>query len=345
VTFRLRPATRADLEALLELAHYLDTLNLPAEEAYLEARLERSERAFADPGPPNAEREYQFALEDPERRVVGTSAIISKHGTPGLPHTYLRVEREERVSAAAGIRKEHVTLQLGACEDGPSELAALILHPEVRGRPGWPGKLLAWGRYAYIARHPGAFEERLIAEMRATFDPEGRSAFWESFGRHFTGMSYQEADRRSATRKQFILDLFPKTRFYATLLEPEVASQLGKVHPEARPAVRLLEQAGFHWTGEIDPFDAGPFFGAATRDVIPIRDTLRDVVAEEGSDEEAPPWIASVEDAAGFRAVATRAALEGDRVRLPKEALEKLDVQAGGAVALTPLPASARSRG
>jgi arginine N-succinyltransferase len=345
VTLRLRPATGADLGALLDLARHLDTLNLPVEETYLAARLERSERSFADPGRPDAEREYQFALEDAEGRVVGTSAILSKHGTPGLPHTYLRVEREERVSHAAGIRKEHVTFRLGACEDGPSELAALILHPDVRGRPGWPGKLLSWGRYAYIARHPGAFEDRLIAEMRASFDAEGRSAFWESFGRHFTGMSYQEADRRSATRKQFILDLFPETRFYATLLEPEVAAQLGKVHPETLPAVRLLEQAGFHWTGEIDPFDAGPFFGAATRDVIPIRETLRDVIAEEGSDEGAPPWIASVEDAAGFRAVATRAALEADCARLPKEALDKLDISEGVSVALTPLPASARSRG
>jgi arginine N-succinyltransferase len=158
-------------------------------------------------------------------------------------------------------------------------------------------------------------------------------------------MSYQEADRRSATRKQFILDLFPETRFYATLPEPEVAAQPGKVHPEARPAVHLLEQAGFQWTGELDPFDAGPFFGAATRDVIPIRNTLRDLVAVEGSNEEAAPWIASVEDAAGFRAVATRAALEADCARLPKEALDKLDLAEGGAVALTPLPASARSRG
>jgi arginine N-succinyltransferase len=336
---------RADLGAVLELARHLDTLNLAADESFVAARLERSERAFRERPPPAAECEYQFALEDAEARVVGTSAILSKHGTPGLPHIGLRVDREERVSEAAGIRKEHVTFQLETCEDGPTELAALILHPDVRGRAGWPGKLLAWGRYAYIARHAGAFEETLIAEMRATFDSEGRSAFWESFGRHFTGMSYQEADRRSATRKQFILDLFPRTLFYATLLDPEVAAQLGKAHAETQPAVRLLEQAGFHWTGEIDPFDAGPFYGAATREVIPIRETLLDLVAEEGTDEQAPPWIASVEAGAGFRAVATRAAPKTDRVRLPKEALERLEISAGAPVALTPLPASVRSRG
>jgi arginine N-succinyltransferase len=338
--FRLRPATRADLDAMLELARFLDSPNLPCDEGFLQARLGRSERAFAAPGPPDVEAEYQLACEDPGGRVVGTCAILSKHGTPALPHTFLRVGHEERISKAAGIRAEHVTLRMGACDDGPSELGSLVLHPDVRGRPGWPGKLLSWGRFAYIARHPDAFESTLLAEMRAALDSEGRSAFWEVFGKRFTGMSYEQADRRSATRKQFILDLFPQTTFYATLLDADVVAQLGRVHAETLPAVRLLEQAGFRWNGEIDPFDAGPFYAAATRNVVPIQETRACAVAALEDDADALPWIASVEDAAGFRAVATRAALEADQILLPEAARKTLGISEGETASLTPLPAS-----
>ncbi|MFQ5513329.1 MAG: arginine N-succinyltransferase, partial [Myxococcota bacterium] len=279
--FLLRPAESEDLPALLELAQLLDSPNLPADETFLAKRIEHSRRAFAEGGPPAPEREYQLVLTDGSGRVTGTSAILAKHGTPEMPHVYLRVGNEERVAADARIRVTHRTLQLGAERDGPSELGALILHPDARGRPGWPGKLLSWGRFTYIALHPERFEDRLLAEMRACFDAEGRNAFWHAFGERFTGMSYEEADRRSVHDKSFILDLFPSTPFYASLLDDEAVAQLGQVHDEARPALRLLERAGLRWIGEIDPFDAGPFYGAATRDVTPVRETAHGFLSEE----------------------------------------------------------------
>ena len=92
--FLLRAAQLGDLDALIELAQFLDTPNLPADAGMLRTRLERSERAFAELGPPALEREYQFVLCDESERVVGTCAILSKHGTPGLPHVFLRVRPE-----------------------------------------------------------------------------------------------------------------------------------------------------------------------------------------------------------------------------------------------------------
>jgi hypothetical protein len=159
-------------------------------------------------------------LVDDAARVVGTSAIISKHGTPEMPHLFLRVGQETRVSTSTGVRVTHTTLQLGASYDGPTELGSLVLRAGARGRPGWPGKLLSWGRFTFIARHRGCFEKTVLAEMRAAIDAQGRSAFWDAFGRRFTGMSYSEADHRSAADKSFVLDLFPATPFYASLLAP-----------------------------------------------------------------------------------------------------------------------------
>ena len=340
--FLMRPAGPGDLAAILELARYLDSPNLPAEEGFLRARLERSEESFARLGPPCAQREYQFALEDETNGVVGTCVILAKHGTPAMPHLFLRVREEERRSESVGVCVKHVTLQLEASRDGPSELGALILHPDVRGRPGEPGTLLSWGRVAFIARHPDAFEATVLAEMRAAIDAQGRSAFWDAFGRHFTGMSYTEADRRSATEKSFILDLFPDTPFYAALLDEPATQQLGKVHDAAFPALRLLEKAGLRWIGEIDPFDGGPFVGAAVSEVVPVRRSVTGRLGSGSPPQGSPSAIVSTEEGGSFRATVAPALTSGNEIRLPKEARERLGLCAGEEITCTPLPPSSR---
>jgi arginine N-succinyltransferase len=336
--FLMRPARLVDLPALMALAEFLDSPNLPHDEAFLRRRLERSERAFREPGPPDTEREYQFVLVDDGDEVVGTSAILSKHGTPAMPHLFLRVGQETRVSPSTGVRVTHTTLQLGASYDGPTELGSLVLRPDARGRPGWPGKLLSWGRFALIARHRSSFEKTILAEMRAAIDAQGRSAFWDAFGRRFTGMSYTEADHRSASDKSFVLDLFPATPFYASLLDADVAAQIGHVHDEAMPALNLLEKAGLHWIDEIDPFDGGPFVGAKVARIIPIQQTVLGRLAEGAPEEGAAPAILSAEDGCGFRALAMAATREGDAIRIPKEARKRLGVSVGDEIGWTPLP-------
>jgi arginine N-succinyltransferase len=338
--FLMRPAAPGDLDAILELARFLDSPNLPHDAAFVRRRLERSERAFRSPGLPDPEREFQFALVDGADRVVGTSAVISKHGTPELPHVFLRVGEETRASATTGVRVTHTTLQLGVDRDGPTELGSLVLRPEVRGQPGSPGKLLSWGRFAYIARHRGCFEERILAEMRAAIDAQGRSAFWDAFGKRFTGMTYTEADHRSAGDKSFILDLFPDTPFYASLLDARVAAQIGRVHDEAAPALRLLEAAGLHWIDEIDPFDGGPFVGAATARVLPVAQTARGVVAEAAPAANAPAGLVSTEEGGAFRAVVAGVERAGGELRVAKEARERLALLPGDEAAVTPLPRS-----
>ena len=343
--FLMRPARVADLPAILELARYLDSPNLPNDETFVRRRLERSERSFRAPGPPGPDAEYQFALVDDSEQVIGTCAVISKHGTPEMPHLFLRVGEETRTSKSTGVRVTHTTLQLGESHDGPTELGSLILHPSVRGRPGWPGKLLSWGRFAYIARHRSSFEDKLLAEMRAAIDAHGRSAFWDAFGRRFTGMSYTDADHLSASDKSFILDLFPDTPFYASLLDADVAAQLGQVHEEAKPALRLLEAAGLHWVDEIDPFDGGPFVAAPTARVFPIQQTVRAVLVDGALPSDVPPAIVSSEEGGGFRAVAAPALRDGAGLRLGKEARDRLGVATGDEVTSTPLPRSSAKAG
>jgi len=343
--FLMRPARLADLPAVMELAKLLDSPNLPHDEAFLRRRLERSERAFREPGTPHPLREYQFVLVDDGDAVVGTSAILSKHGTPEMPHLFLRVSQETRASTSSGVRVTHTTLQLGASHDGPTELGSLVLRREARGRPGWPGKLLSWGRFAFIARHRGCFEKSVLAEMRAAIDAQGRSAFWDAFGRRFTGMSYSEADHLSARDKSFVLDLFPATPFYASLLDANVTERLGEVHGEAKPARRLLEKAGLHWIDEIDPFDGGPFVSAPVVRIVPVQQTIIGQLAEGAPDEGAAPAILSSEEGGVFRAVAMAATREADAIRIPKEARMRLDLSVGDEIGWTPLPPAHGRRG
>jgi arginine N-succinyltransferase len=343
--FFLRPAQRSDLSALLELAGFLNSLNLPAEEGFLLGRLERSARSFATPEPPSEDREYQFVLEDVGGQVIGTCAILSKHGTPTMPHFYLEVGEEQRYAESIGVLARHVTLRLGRSTDGPTEIGSLVLHPDARGRPGSPGKLLSWGRFAFIASHRECFESELIAEMRAALDPRGRNLFWEAVGKRFTGLSYEEADHRSAVDKSFIRDLFPEATLYATLLEPDVVAKLGHVHEETGAAVRLLERAGFRWNGQIDPFDAGPYYGSRTDRVIPIRETVQAIVGAEEPGADATDRIVSSGSGATFRAITTPVEEENGVVSLPKDARRRLTIREGETVAVTPLPVRPKDDG
>src|SRR5262249_38307118 len=151
VLFLLRAARENDLDALLELARFLDSPNLPCDRAFLQGRLERSAAAFARPGPPAAEREHQFVLVDEPEHAGGACSILSKHGPPGMPHVFLRVRQEQREARSLRVRMQHLTFTLGYTEDGPTEIGSLVLRPETRGRPGWPGRLLSWGRFAFVA--------------------------------------------------------------------------------------------------------------------------------------------------------------------------------------------------
>ncbi|MFQ5515443.1 MAG: arginine N-succinyltransferase, partial [Myxococcota bacterium] len=96
---------------------------------------------------------------------------------------------------------------------------------------------------------------------------------------------------------------------------------------------------------EIDPFDAGPFSGAAVPDVVPIRATRRLRLEREAAPDDAAAFIAATEEGGGFRAVATRAAHDGERAWLTKEACERLALSEGDELVLTPLSIPEANRG
>lgn len=338
----LRPVAEPDLEALLALATQLDSMNLPADRDFLATRLERSLGSFAGRGEARSEAVYVFVLEDLEtRRAVGTSTILAKHGTPDAPHYWLEVSTEERRSEQIGRRFVHRKLRLRSSPDGPTEIGGLILDPAYRRHPEKCGKALSIVRFAYMSAHPERFEREVIAEMLSPFDAPGQNRLWEAFGARFTGLSFREADRLSSRDKRFIADLFPCDPVYVTLFPPEVQAVIGEPGPTARAAVRILEKVGFHPLNQVDPFDGGPYYGAARDAIVSVRER-RELVLPATAPEDVHPMreplaLLSAEGSLGFRATVVPLDEEGAPL-VTKECREALGVAGGDRVAVTPIP-------
>jgi len=338
----LRPIASDDLDDLLGLAGRLDSMNLPRDETFLCERIERSKRSFADCLDRDETGIYVFAMEDPQtEKVIGTSTIIAKHGTAGHPYFWFEVSTEERQSTELDKRFVHTKLRLRSTEDGPTEIGGLILDPDYRNHPEKCGKALSIVRFAYMSMHPDRFEREVIAEMLSPFKASGENLLWDAFGKRFTGLEYREADHLSARNKQFIADLFPRDPVYVTLFPEQVQATIGMANETAKAAVRILEKVGFRPLNQVDPFDGGPYLGAARDTITTVRDRRRLVlpgICPEDAGEIAEPLaLLSSETHRGFRATVVPIEESGTPI-VNKRCREALGVTAGDRVDLTPLP-------
>ncbi len=341
--FLLRQAHPADQRRLLRLARELDSVNLPTDPAGLAEMLDRSARSFRGGVANRARAVYIFCAEEiATRAIVGASMIIAKHGTPQSPHYYLEVDSDERYSARLRKMFRHTYLRLRYSMDGPTEIGGLIVTRAMRHRPERIGKQLSWVRFLYIARHPRRFEQQVIAEMMPPIigDHED-NIFWDHYGRRVTGLSFREADRLSIHDKEFIRALFPDAPLYTFLLPDEVRAAIGAVGAETRGAVTLLEQAGMKFLKHVDPFDGGPYYGAAVSELVPVRQRRAfKLKAGEPSAEGARLYLVAHEDSRrGLRAVQT-IALEQHAGQLvaPGSAIRALALKEGASADAVALP-------
>ena len=338
----LRPVAERDLDDLVALAALLDSMNLPSDRHFLAQRIHDSQRSFARDASRRSEAVYVFVLEDlARRRCVGTSTILAKHGTPESPHYWLELSTEERQSTELQRRFAHDKLRLRSSSDGPTEIGGLILDPAYRRHAEKCGKALSIVRFAYMAAHLECFEREVIAEMLSPFDADGANRLWDAFGARFTGLSFREADRLSMRTKTFIADLFPRDPVYATLFPPAVREVIGKPNDTAVAAVRILDKIGFRYLHQVDPFDGGPYYGAARDAIASVRERKELVLPSLADDDpismREPLALLSAEGSFGFRALVVPIDDDGFPC-VAKECREALGVSAGDRVAVTPLP-------
>jgi arginine N-succinyltransferase len=337
--FLLREARPRDQRSLLALARELDSVNLPTRADEMRVLLQRSELSFRGRIRDRTRAVYVFCAEEAgSGRIVGASMIIGKHGTPISPHYYLELDSDERYSHRLRKMFRHEYLRLRHSMDGPTEIGGLIVTRAMRGRPEHLGKQISWVRFLYIARHIKRFERRVIAEILPPLHPDSGNPFWDHYGRRVTGLSFRDADRLSSRDKEFIQALFPDAPLYTFLLPDEVRNSLGAIGETSRGAVRLLQQAGMKPLNQYDPFDGGPYYGAETADLKPVRECRRMHLKAGNPSESAARVLIGCEDQErGFRAVDT--AVEIDHAAIVTAGvLDRLGLEDGAIAEMVPIP-------
>lgn len=342
--FFIRPAKPEDAPTLLKLAKMVHFINLPADQDIINNKIARSMECFAGEKLQPQDQLFMFVLEDGETgNPIGTSSIIPCNSWPGHPYTFLKVRKREHYSDDLQIGQVHITLQLEEDVSGPTEIGGLILFPNYRGHKEKLGSLLSLIRFNFIGLNRKKFDDRLVAEMMGALTPDSNNLLWEYLGRRFINLTYTEADRFCQHSKEFMISLFPRGEIYATLLPAEARSLIGKVGAETEPAKAMLENLGFTYDDQIDPFDGGPYLEAKISDIALITGTREvKLAATTGNFDDAA--LLSFTGEHGFRGVRSAYVKNSDGVAIPAEVARTFGAKVGDRIGFTPLPQRNTSR-
>ncbi|MFC7366834.1 MULTISPECIES: arginine N-succinyltransferase [Vreelandella] len=339
---RIRPIARDDLDGLQALAQQAGVgfTSLPDNREFLAGKIEAAARAFEERTPVN-DRLYFFVLEDEQNgELAGCCAIEGQVGRE-VPFYNYRLGTLAHSSVQLDLHRTIDTLFLSSDHTGDAEVCSLFLRPEYRGEANKHlrnGALLSKARWLFIAQFRDRFPQKILAEMRGVFDEHNTSPFWESLGKHFFPMDFNEADRLTGLgQKSFIGELMPKFPIYTTFMSEEARACIGQVHRHTRPALEMLKKEGLRWEGYVDIFDGGPTVEAYIDDVRAIRNSrLYQVeVSQSAPDESVSRWLAATTEMLNFTASwIGRAPTQENTIVLNQQEADRLGVTTGDHVRL-----------
>jgi arginine N-succinyltransferase len=340
--YEIRSARPEDEDQLLAVAQHLDTVNLPAVRDEIRQILEHTHQSFTGQVADPKRRDYVFVLEDlQERRIIGTSMIIAQLGRRDAPYIYVNVHDEERYSQTLDKHFAHRVLKIGYSYDGPTEIGGLILLPEYRRVPERLGQFISYVRFLYLRIHRDLFRDEVLAELLPPLEDDGTSHLWDAVGKHFTGMTYAEADLLSKKNKEFIKGLWPEGEIYSSLLSEPAQAVIGKVGASTRGVEKMLKRIGFRYAERIDPFDGGPHFTALTDEISLVQGSHRARISGWlQTDDAAGKAVLAVEADSNphFRAVLGRVRVTApDEVTVDMMCAKHLGLDIGSFVWILPL--------
>jgi arginine N-succinyltransferase len=329
MNFIVRGIKESDLNSAMMLARQFSLLNLPYDRPVVEQLIEKSEASFRGEVDKEDAR-YIFVIEDVENKhVAGSSQVLAKHGSIQEPSYSFEVLKKERFSRDLGVGFIHQILRLKINEDGPTEIGGLVVDRAYRSRPEKIGKVISLIRFVYMGLAPERFENYVYAQMAPPLTDDGRSEFWESLGRRFTGMPYQEADLLSQKNREFIRSLFPEEDIYLCLLDSKARLVMGRVSNETQPALHLLESIGMNYINEVDPFDGGPHLGAKVKEISLIKNgktkTLSPLKEAQFNEMAFIGIVRENQFLGGFSAIQSA----GEEIILPEKTCKILELSAG----------------
>lgn len=268
----IRPLRSADRDAFIELVDKVDfgVASLPKNEKLLVQKVKEVDQLFK-PSSSKPEGHYLFVLEErPSGRLIGVSGIYASRGHD-YPIYFYKIEKELKASKKLKIGYELLKMRLVVYKHSHSEFCSLFLDPAYRlsGR----GKLLSLSRLLFLANFPERFTEIITADMRGVIDAHNNSPFWDGCGSRFIKLSLSDALLLASDDTGFIPELLPEDPIYLDLLPSEAIAQLGEVHPNTAPALKMLLGEGFQKTDEISIFDAGPKLAAPLASLRIVRES------------------------------------------------------------------------
>ena len=326
----VRPARTDDLESFIKLARAAGPgfTSLAVPDSDLEDRLAKSVKSFAEDIDAPADHIYLLMLEDSETgEIVGVSAVKAKVGL-NKPFFSFKLLKIAQSSSAANRHFDMNVMLLVNEYSGTSEVGTLFVKSKMRGTGA--GRLISQARYMLIATAPERIASTIISELRGRVGKKGHSPFWESLGRKFFKMDFNEADEITAqTDNQFITDLMPKYPIYLDLLTDEAQEVVGKTHPDGVGARRLLEAEGFRFDGYVDIFDGGPTLAAPRDQIRTVKDSHVLTVVEQSDRKPTHQALVSNENVKEFRAVFAKVSFEDEGLYLSADVIGALQLKSG----------------
>ena len=340
--YEIRGAVMEDEDQILAVARHLNTVNLPDEREGVRQILDLSSKSFTQAIKDPKRRQYVFVLVDrAKQKIIGTSMVFGQLGRRDAPYIYLDVIDEERYSQTLDKHFKHTILKIGYSYNGPTEIGGLVLDPDYRRVPERLGTFLSYVRFLFIKMHREWFRDEVLAELLPPLEKDGTSHLWDALGRHFTDLTYAEADKLSRQNKEFIRGLFPEGTIYASLLPKQAQDVIGKVGAQTRGVEKLLKRIGFRYADRVDPFDGGPHFTALTDEVSLVRNTRPLVVDAllDGSEAKKRALVATeLSGPPFFRSVLTSFdEHKRDACAIGKQAAKDLGIEVGGNAWVLPL--------
>ncbi|MGV6813902.1 MAG: arginine N-succinyltransferase [Phycisphaerales bacterium] len=359
--FVVRRAMMSDLPTLHKMSKMVHFINLPPDQEIIADKIRNSRKSFmraagnaksvhkpkgAGGSGGMSEKTgmtdiFMFVIEETSSEgCIGTSQVVSQMGGPGHPNVCFKLETRDKYAHDLKFGARHTIARVHLDESGPTELGGLIMQPSFRGHKLKLGRFIALIRFHFIGLHRKMFRPTILAELMAPITSNGESLVWDTLGRRFIPLSYDEADRFCQYSREFMTELLPEGDIHLSLLPPAARAQFGEVGPDTVPARRMLENLGFEYHGFVDPFDGGPYITAKTDEIELIQNTFRATLGAtiDHSQTDQVGIVSVLSNDGDFRAVQTAFAVDRQgKLRLTSEAMMALHADSGVEAGCTPM--------